>query len=217
VSALKTSTVQALPAAPTMGGGGTHCGDTGEITASYGNGGNSIMWTDDGTNVTPRSVGVGTATYYAVTFSANGCYSVAASVTVSIRQGSGVGYAPDPICGCKYGAVLCDQPICLAATSHEIDRDCVPNSGYRYVDLADACGRIFATDLKREDECCLGACSHPHADPTCKTDPNANHLHDDQGVIDEQMCKQFYLTYGGTYNRVWMSYTAGTCDVWGCH
>jgi uncharacterized protein (TIGR02145 family) len=72
-----------LPGVPTMGGGGTQCGGTKDITASAGSGGNGIRWTDNSSTVSPRSVGTGT--YYAVTTSAAGCESGTASVAVTIN------------------------------------------------------------------------------------------------------------------------------------
>jgi hypothetical protein len=110
-----------LPEAPTMGGGGTQCGGTRAISATAGSGGNGIRWTDDSSTVTSRSVGPGT--YNAVTTSDDGCESAVASVTVTIRQASGVGQAADATCGCANGLSPCggtcrnltaDQATCVS-------------------------------------------------------------------------------------------------------
>jgi hypothetical protein len=85
-----------LPAAPKMSGGGTHCGGSMTITATYGSGGNGIRWTD---GYTTASRNVGTGTYRAVTTSAAGCESGSASVTVTINNGASNGNVPDATCG----------------------------------------------------------------------------------------------------------------------
>jgi hypothetical protein len=76
-------TIHAVPDAPTMGGGGTQCGGTMDITATPGSGGNGIRWTDGSGTTETRNVGTGT--YYAVTTSADGCESGAAQVSVTIH------------------------------------------------------------------------------------------------------------------------------------
>jgi hypothetical protein len=76
-------TIYTVPDVPTMGGGGTQCGGTMNITASPGSGGNGIRWTD-GSGTEP-SRNVGTGTYYAVTTSADGCESGTAQVSVTIH------------------------------------------------------------------------------------------------------------------------------------
>jgi uncharacterized protein (TIGR02145 family) len=85
-------TANAPPTAPTMGGNGSQCGGTRSITASYGSGGNGIRWTDDSSTVTPRSVSI-TGTYYAVTRSAAGCESAAASVSVTIYTAPSISHS----------------------------------------------------------------------------------------------------------------------------
>jgi hypothetical protein len=71
-----------VPDAPTMGGDGTFCNST-NITATFGNGGSGIRWTDDNTTVSPRTVDA-SGTYYAVTTAAASCESIPAPVTVTI-------------------------------------------------------------------------------------------------------------------------------------
>jgi hypothetical protein len=78
-----TVAVNAAPNAPTMSGGGSQCGGTRSITATRASNGTGIRWTDTGNTTATRSVGTGT--YYAVTTSANGCESAAASVSVTIN------------------------------------------------------------------------------------------------------------------------------------
>jgi uncharacterized protein (TIGR02145 family) len=76
-----------------MGGGGTQCGGTMNITASAGSGGAGIRWTDNNSTVSSRSVGTGT--YYAVTTSAAGCESGTASVAVTIIPATAPGSTVD--------------------------------------------------------------------------------------------------------------------------
>jgi hypothetical protein len=75
-------TIYALPGAPTMSGGGAACGST-SISASPGNGGNGIRWTDNNTTASPRTVSA-TGTYYAVTTSVSCGESSANGVSVTI-------------------------------------------------------------------------------------------------------------------------------------
>jgi hypothetical protein len=76
-------TINTVPSAPTMGGGGSQCGGTLPITASPGTNGTGIRWTDNGSTEPTRNVGTGT--YYAVTTSAAGCESSANGVAVTIN------------------------------------------------------------------------------------------------------------------------------------
>jgi hypothetical protein len=84
--ATATGTINVVPGAPAMGGGGTQCGGTRSITATTGTNGNGIRWTDGG-NTSPRSVGTGT--YYAVSTTNAGCESSSAGVTVTIYTAVG--------------------------------------------------------------------------------------------------------------------------------
>jgi hypothetical protein len=86
VSSVRTAvlaTINTVPDAPAMGGGGSQCGGTMSITATAGSNGTGIRWTDGNSTISPRSVGSGT--YYAVTTSSAGCESGAASVAVTIH------------------------------------------------------------------------------------------------------------------------------------
>jgi hypothetical protein len=67
-----------------MGGGGTQCGGSLNITATAGANGNGIRWTDNNSTTSPRSVST-TGTYYAVTTSTAGCESGTAPVSVTIN------------------------------------------------------------------------------------------------------------------------------------
>jgi hypothetical protein len=98
-----TVTVNPIPDVPTMGGGGTYCNSV-NITAAFGSGGTGIRW-DDGSTVTPRSVGAGT--YYAITTSDEGCESGPATVSVIIGTPGANGQAPDATCGCAVGLINC--------------------------------------------------------------------------------------------------------------
>jgi uncharacterized protein (TIGR02145 family) len=83
------ATINPIPAAPTMSGGGAYCGGSLNITATAGSGGNGIRWTDNGSTVSLRSVAT-SGTYYAVTTSAAGCESGTASVAVTINPVPGI-------------------------------------------------------------------------------------------------------------------------------
>jgi hypothetical protein len=123
-------TINTVPSAPTMGGGGSQCGGTMDITATPGSDGNGIRWTDgSGTTVT-RSVGTGT--YYAVTTSAAGCESGTASVAVTIRQAGTEGQAPDAICICADGLHDCSGTCKLSCGNFSV---C---DGFTYVQDVDA-------------------------------------------------------------------------------
>ena len=78
-----TISEKSLPAAPTMGGGGSQCGGSRTITASPGSGGTGIRWTDNNSTSQSRSV-TATGTYYAVTMSTSCGESGSAGVSVSI-------------------------------------------------------------------------------------------------------------------------------------
>ena len=82
-----TGTVNALPAVPAMGGGGSQCGGTLNITATPGSGGTGIRWTDNNSTSQSRSVSA-SGTYYAVT-TVSGCESGTASVSVTIASTPG--------------------------------------------------------------------------------------------------------------------------------
>jgi hypothetical protein len=76
-------TINPVPDAPAVSGGGTQCGGTMNITASAGNNGTGIRWEDNGSAETSRNVGTGT--YRALTTSAAGCESGwAAGVVVTV-------------------------------------------------------------------------------------------------------------------------------------
>jgi uncharacterized protein (TIGR02145 family) len=87
VSAPRTAvlaTVNTVPAVPAMGGGGSQCGGSLNITAIAGSGGNGIRWTDNSSTISPRNVTT-SGTYYAVTTSATDCESGQASVVATIH------------------------------------------------------------------------------------------------------------------------------------
>ncbi|MDR1681677.1 MAG: hypothetical protein LBS12_07850 [Prevotellaceae bacterium] len=79
-----TGVVNIRPGVPAMGGGGVQCGGALNITAAAGTDGISIRWTDNDNTASPRSENT-SGTYYAVSKSAGGCESDAASVTVTIH------------------------------------------------------------------------------------------------------------------------------------
>jgi hypothetical protein len=79
-----------------MYGEGTQCGGTRRITASAGNNGNGIRWTDG--SGTGASRNVGTGTYYAVTTSADGCESGTASVAVTINPAPNINLISGDCC-----------------------------------------------------------------------------------------------------------------------
>jgi hypothetical protein len=85
-----TGTINTVPDTPTMGGGGSQCGGTRNITATPGgNGGTGIRWTDGSSTVSPRTVNA-SDTYYAVTTTDAGCESSPAPVTITINTVPGV-------------------------------------------------------------------------------------------------------------------------------
>jgi hypothetical protein len=105
------------PEAPTLAGSSSYC-TSGTITATPGSGGDGIRW-DDGTTDALRTITF-TGAYRAVTTSANGCTSSAATVAVSIRQAGTAGQAIDDICGCASGFNECSgtcRASCTAYTS----------------------------------------------------------------------------------------------------
>jgi hypothetical protein len=77
-------TVNPVPDAPVVSGGGTQCGGTLDISATIGTNGDCIYWNDDGSDhSTTRSIGT-TGSYYARTYnSVTGCWSAAGN-TVSV-------------------------------------------------------------------------------------------------------------------------------------
>jgi hypothetical protein len=77
------ATINPVPGAPVMGGGGTQCGGTLPVTASPGSGGAGIRWWDGNTETTRYWGMSGYCT--AVTISAEGCESGAAGVSVTIN------------------------------------------------------------------------------------------------------------------------------------
>jgi hypothetical protein len=118
VSAARTAvvtTVNAVPAAPTMGGAGTHCEGAATITATYGSGGNAIKWDDNSTDASRRVTTTGT--YRAITTSTAGCTSSTATVSVTIGTPSASGSAPDPACNCATNLTVCNGT-CQASCSH---------------------------------------------------------------------------------------------------
>jgi hypothetical protein len=109
VSAPATITVNALPAVPTMSGGGSQCGGARSITATVGATGNGIRWYDDNSTEATRIVDK-TGTYYALTTSAAGCVSAAwASVTVGI-------YPVPGLAQMSGGGTQCGGSVAITAT-----------------------------------------------------------------------------------------------------
>jgi hypothetical protein len=93
------ATINPVPGVPTMAGGGTQCGNSRDITATAGSGGDGIRWTDNSSTVSLRSITT-SGTYYAVTTSAAGCESGTASVAVTINTVPGItASAGDSRCG----------------------------------------------------------------------------------------------------------------------
>jgi hypothetical protein len=103
-------TVNPIPDAPTMGGESNSYCTSGTITATFGNGGTGIRWTDDNTTASPRTVAA-SGIYYAVTTSDEGCESSAVSVSVTIVPPGGQGQ--QNTCGCATGLSNC-KGICTA-------------------------------------------------------------------------------------------------------
>jgi hypothetical protein len=103
-------TVYPIPDAPTMGGEGNSYCTSGTITATFGNGGTGIRWTDDNTAASPRTVSA-SGIYYAVTTSDEGCESSAVSVSVTIVPPGGQGQ--QNTCGCATGLNICNG-LCTA-------------------------------------------------------------------------------------------------------
>jgi hypothetical protein len=100
-------TINPLPSAPSMSGGGTYCSWPRNIYAYPGAGGNGIRWTSDNSTNQTRSVS-STGTYYAVTTSAAGCESVSQSVQIIFPAPSSDGQAPS-YCGCASGLEDCSN------------------------------------------------------------------------------------------------------------
>jgi hypothetical protein len=149
-------TIHTVPEAPAMSGEGTQCGGTRPITATAGNGGNGIRWTDNSSTVTSRSVGTGT--WNAVTTSADGCESAAAGVTVTIRQASGNGVQKDAVCGCAEGTSECSGT-CLTTTSYSTTGNCTGSCNLRYIDNYNQCGWVNS-GTTYDASCSSGCCSN---------------------------------------------------------
>jgi hypothetical protein len=161
-----------VPDAPATGGSGTFCSIAGStITAMPGSGGNGIRWTDNSNTDSPRTV-TASGTYYAVTTSAGGCESSAASVSVSIGTPGAVNQPADPTCGCVSGTVNCGNTCKTEAYTYSVGA--CSRCLVAWMIQKDACGNVV--NSKHHEEvvnplCWTPGVCYPDYTASCSSNP----------------------------------------------
>jgi hypothetical protein len=145
---------ETAPDAPTMGGEGSYCTGSANITATAGPGGMGIRWTDDDSTDPSRSVSLG-GTYYAVTTSDEGCESSAATVSVTIGTPGAANQQADPTCGCVTNTSPCNGTCKQNGYTYTYDGACAAGCSLRYVKQWNQCGELVTdTYTPQSDATC---------------------------------------------------------------